>query len=173
MSRKGKFGTVDITVKGNKLKVGDTAPNFKADNMDLSPYDFYKDEEGKIKILSVVPSLDTDVCELQTKLFQRAAENFSDDIVVITVSNDLPFAQSRFKRVKKTDNIKFVSDYNTRDFSEKYGTLIEELKLQNRSVFVVDKDNTIQFVNYLDQNTDLPEYSEAIDVAKSLEEEQE
>ena len=173
MSRKGKFGTVDITVKGSKLKVGDMAPNFKADNMDLSPYYFYEAEEGKIKILSVVPSLDTDVCELQTKLFQRAAENFSDNIVVVTISNDLPFAQSRFKRVKKADNIKFVSDYNTRDFSEKYGTLIEELKLQNRSVFVVDKDNTVKFVNYLDQNTDLPEYSEAIDAAISLEKEQE
>src|SRR5574344_2641504 len=84
MSRKGKFGTVDITVKGSKLKVGDMAPNFKADNMDLSPYDFYEAEEGKIKILSVVPSLDTDVCELQTKLFQKAAENFSDNIVVVT-----------------------------------------------------------------------------------------
>lgn len=173
MSRKGKFGTVDVTVLGNELKVGDKAPNFKADNMDLSSYDFYKDEEGKIKIISVVPSLDTDVCELQTKLFQRAAEQFSDNIVVITVSNDLPFGQSRFKRVKKTDKIKFVSAYNNRDFSDKYGTLIEELKLLNRSVFVVDKDNTIQFVNYLEQNTDLPEYSEAIDVAKSLEEEQE
>ena len=173
MSRKGKFGTVDVTVKGNKLEVGDKAPNFKADNMDLSPYDFYKDEEGKIKIVSVVPSLDTDVCELQTKLFQRAAEQFSDDIVVVTISNDLPFAQSRFKRVKKTDKIKFVSAYNNSDFSDKYATLIEELKLLNRSVFVVDKDNTIQFVDYLEQNTDLPEYREAIDVAKSLKEEQE
>lgn len=168
MSRKGKFGTVEVTVKGDTLQIGDKAPNFKACNMDLSPYDFYKDEEGKIKIISVVPSLDTDVCELQTKLFQKAAEEFSDNIVVITVSNDLPFGQSRFKRVKKTDKIKFVSAYNNSDFADKYGTLIEELKLLNRSVFVVDKDNTIQFVNYLKQNTDLPEYSEAIDVATSL-----
>lgn len=170
MSRKGKFGTVEVTVKGDTLKIGDKAPNFSACNMDLSPYDFYKDEEGKIKIISVVPSLDTDVCELQTKLFQRAAEQFSDNIVVVTISNDLPFAQSRFKRVKKTDKIRFVSAYNSSDFADKYGTLIEELKLLNRSVFVVDQDNTIQFANYLEQNTDLPEYSEAIDVAKSLEE---
>ena len=99
-------------------------------------------------------------------------KQFSNDIVIVTISNDLPFAQSRFKRVKKTDKIKFVSAYNNRDFSDKYATLIEELKLLNRSVFVVDKDNTIQFVQYLEQNTDLPEYREAIDVAKSLEEEQ-
>lgn len=168
MPRKGKFGTVDITVLGTELKVDDKAPNFKADKIDLTDYNFYEEEEDKIKILSVVPSLDTDVCELQTKMFQKATELFSEDIVVVTISNDLPFAQQRFKNVKKTDRIKFVSDYNFRDFSSKYGTLIEELKLLNRSVFVVDRDNTIKFVQYLEQNTDLPEYEEAIKVAKEL-----
>lgn len=168
MARKGKFGTVDITVLGNKLRLGDKAPDFKADKMDLTPYNFYDEEENKIKILSVVPSLDTDVCELQTKMFQKATSLFSDNVVVVTVSNDLPFAQLRFKANKKTDKIKFVSDYNQRDFSSKYGTLIQELKLLNRSVFVVDKDNTIKYVQYLEQNTDLPEYEEAIKIARDL-----
>ncbi|EEI85241.1 redoxin family protein [Anaerococcus lactolyticus ATCC 51172] len=168
MARKGKFGTVDITVLGNELRIGDKAPDFYADKMDLTPYNFYDEEENKIKILSVVPSLDTDVCELQTKMFQKATDSFSDNIVVVTVSNDLPFAQLRFKANKKTDKIKFVSDYNQRDFSSKYGTLIEELKLLNRSVFVVDKDNTIKYVQYLEQNTDLPEYEEAIKIARDL-----
>lgn len=168
MPRKGKFGTVDITVLGEKLKVGDKAPDFKADKMDLTPYSFYEEEGEKIKILSVVPSLDTDVCELQTKMFQKANEFFSENVIVVTVSNDLPFAQQKFKNVKKTDKIKFVSDYNQRDFSNKYGTLIEELKLLNRSVFVIDKDNTIKYVQYLEQNTDLPEYEEAIRIAKEL-----
>ena len=168
MPRKGKFGTVDITVQGKELKVGDKAPDFKADKMDLTPYAFYAEEGDKIKILSVVPSLDTDVCELQTKMFQKATEFFSENVVVVTISNDLPFAQQRFKKVKKTDKIKFVSDYNYRDFSNKYGTLIEELKLLNRSVFVVDRDNTIRYVQYLEQNTDLPEYEEAIKIAREL-----
>ena len=168
MSRKGKFGTVDITILGDELKVCDKAPDFKADKMDLTSYNFYEEEKDKIKILSVVPSLDTDVCELQTKMFQKATEFFSENVVVVTISNDLPFAQQRFKKVKKTDKIKFVSDYNYRDFSSKYGTLIEELKLLNRSVFVVDKDNTIKYVQYLKQNTDLPEYEDAIEVAKKL-----
>ena len=170
MPRKGKFGTVDITVLGDELKVGDKAPDFKADKMDLTEYNFYEEEGDKIKILSVVPSLDTDVCELQTKMFQKATEFFSENIVVVTVSNDLPFAQQRFKKVKKTDKIKFVSDYNCRDFSSKYGTLIQELKLLNRSVFVLDKDNTIKYVQYLNKNTDLPEYEEAIKIAKKLDE---
>lgn len=168
MTRNGKFGTVDITVLGEELKVGDKAPDFVANKMDLSPYNFYDEEDGKIKIISVVPSLDTDVCELQTKMFQKATEFLPDNVIVLTVSNDLPFAQIRFKKNKKTDQIKFVSDYNTRDFSSKYGTLIEELKLLNRSVFVVDKDNTIKYVQYLEQNTDLPEYEEAVRVAKQL-----
>lgn len=168
MSRKGKFGTVDITILGDELKVGDKAPDFKADKIDLTSYNFYEEEKDKIKILSVVPSLDTDVCELQTKMFQKATEFFSENVVVVTISNDLPFAQQRFKKVKKTDKIKFISDYNYRDFSSKYGTLIEELKLLNRSVFVVDKDNTIKYVQYLEQNTDLPEYEDAIEVAKKL-----
>ena len=168
MSRKGKFGTVDITVEGNELKVGDLAPDFKAHNMDLTPYNFYDEEEGKIKILSVVPSLDSDVCELQTKMFQKATESLSDDVVIISISNDLPFAQQRFKRVKNTDKVKFVSDYNQSEFSSKYGTLIEELKLLNRSVFVLDKDNTIKYAEYLEQNTDLPEYEDAIKIAKEL-----
>lgn len=168
MSRKGKFGTVDITILGDELKVGDKAPDFKADKMDLTSYNFYEEEKDKIKILSVVPSLDTDVCELQTKMFQKSTEFFSENVVVVTISNDLPFAQQRFKKVKKTDKIKFVSDYNYRNFSSKYGTLIKELKLLNRSVFVVDKDNTIKYVQYLKQNTDLPEYEDAIEVAKKL-----
>lgn len=168
MSRKGKFGTVDITVLGEELKVGDIAPDFNSDKMDLTPYNFYNEENGKVKILSVVPSLDTDVCELQTKMFQKATEIFSENVIVVTISNDLPFAQSRFKANKKTDKIKFVSDYNQRDFSSKYATLIEELKLLNRSVFVVDKDNTIKYVQYLKQNTDLPEYEQAIKIAKEL-----
>lgn len=168
MTRRGKFGTVDITVLGEELKVGDKAPDFVANKMDLSPYNFYDEEDGKIKIISVVPSLDTDVCELQTKMFQKATEFLPDNVIILTVSNDLPFAQIRFKKNKKAYQIKFVSDYNTRDFSSKYGTLIEELKLLNRSVFVVDKDNTIKYVQYLEQNTDLPEYEEAVRVAKQL-----
>lgn len=168
MTRKGKFGTVDIIVEGESLKVGDTAPNFMADNLDLSPYYFYEEEGSKIKILSVVPSLDTDVCELQTKIFQKASESFSENISIITISNDLPFGQLRFREKRKLPNIKFVSDYNKRDFSNKYGTLIKELKLQNRSVFVVDSDNKIRYVQYLEQNTDLPEYEEAIRIAKEL-----
>lgn len=168
IERKKKFGQEEVTVLGEELKVGDTAPNFKAVNTDLSTYDFYEAEKGKIKILSVVPSLDTSVCEIQTTKFNQAAAAVSPDVVIVTVSNDLPFAQSRFCSAKGISQVKTVSDYNYLDFADKYGTLIKELKLQNRSVFVVDKDNIIRHVQYLEQNTELPDYQKAVDTAKEL-----
>ena len=166
--RKKKFGEEEITVIGEELKVGDSAPNFKAINNDLSDYDFYKEEEGKIKIISVVPSLDTSVCEIQTTKFNKAAADISPDVSIVTISNDLPFAQARFCSAKGIDQVKTVSDYNFLDFADKYATLIKELKLQNRAVFVVDKENKLVHVEYLEQNTELPDYKAALEAAKKL-----
>ena len=156
MSRKIKFGTIDVTVDGEKLKVGDFAPEFKAINNDLSDYSS-KEDDGKIKLISVIPSIDTSVCEIQTTMFTKAAESFSDDVVLITISNDLPFAQARFSEDKEISNNKFVSDYIYNDFANKYSTLINEFQLLNRSVFIIDKDNKVVYSEYLDQNTDLQE----------------
>ena len=167
MSRKIKFGTIDVNVDGEKLQVGDFAPEFRAINNDLSDYSS-KEDEGKIRLISVIPSIDTSVCEIQTTMFTKAAENFSDDVVLITISNDLPFAQARFSEDKEISNNKFVSDYIYNDFAKKYSTLINELQLLNRSVFVVDKDNKIVYSEYLDQNTDLPDYEKAIEIVKDL-----
>lgn len=167
MSRKIKFGTIDVTVDGEKLQVGDFAPEFRAINNDLSDYSS-KEDEGKIRLISVIPSIDTSVCEIQTTMFTKAAENFSDDVVLITISNDLPFAQARFSEDKEISNNKFVSDYIYNDFAKKYSTLINEFQLLNRSVFVVDKDNKIVYSEYLDQNTDLPEYEKTIEIVKGL-----
>lgn len=167
MSRKVKFGTVDVSVDGNKLRVGDTAPEFKAIDNELNDFDssIYK---GKIRLISVIPSIDTSVCEIQTTMFTKAAEDFSDNVSLITVSNDLPFAQVRFTKEKEISKNKFVSDYIYHDFAKKYSTLINELQLLNRSVFVIDKDNKIVYAEYLDQNTDLPDYEKAIELVKSL-----
>ena len=167
MSRKVKFGTVDVSVDGNKLRVGDAAPEFKAIDNELNDFDssVYK---GKIRLISVIPSIDTSVCEIQTTMFTKAAEDFSDNVSLITVSNDLPFAQARFTKEKEISKNKFVSDYIYKKKKKKYSTLINELQLLNRSVFVIDKDNKIVYAEYLDQNTDLPDYEKAIELVKSL-----
>lgn len=167
MSRQIKFGTVDVTVDGEKLKVGDKAPIFKAINTDLTDYSSTEDE-GRIRLISVIPSIDTSVCEIQTTMFTKAAENFSDQVVLLTISNDLPFAQVRFSNDKEISNNKFVSDYIYQDFAKKYSTLINELRLLNRAVFVIDRDDTIVYAEYLDQNTDLPDYEKAIEEVKKL-----
>ncbi|MDO5048071.1 MAG: thiol peroxidase [Anaerococcus sp.] len=167
MSRLAKFGTVDISIDGEELKVGDMAPDFKAINNDLSDYESSEDH-GKIRLISVIPSIDTSVCEIQTTIFTKAAEEFSDQVSLITISNDLPFAQIRFSEDKNISNNKFLSDYIYHDFAKNYNTLIKELQLLNRSVFVVDKDGKLVHVEYLKQNTDLPDYDRAIEVVKEL-----
>lgn len=163
-----KFGQLDLTVEGNKLQINDKAPNFKGILEDLSDYDFYKNEKDKVKIISALPSVDTSVCELQTFLFTKKESEFPEDLSVITVSNDLPFAQKRFKQEKGIKKIGFVSDYLNEDFAKKYSLLIEELKLVNRAIFVVDKNNLIRHIEYLDQNNELPNVNEAFEIALEL-----
>ena len=166
--REVKMGKMSLSVDGKKLELGDEASNFKATNLDLTDYDFYKEENGKVKIISALPSVDTSVCELQTYLLTKEEKDLPEDLVVVTVSNDLPFAQSRFKEDKEIEKIKFVSDYIYHEFGKSYSVLINELNLINRSIFVIDKDNVIRHVEYLDQNTELPDIKKALEVAKSL-----
>ena len=163
-----KFGQLDLTVDGKKLNIDDKAPNFKGKVEDLSDYDFYESEEGKVKIISAVPSLDTSICELQTFLLSKNEDNFPEDLSVITISNDLPFAQKRFEKEKAISKVKLVSDYLYEDFAKKYSLFINELKLINRAIFVVDKDNIIRHVEYLDQNTELPDVEKSLEIALSL-----
>ncbi|MDO4661586.1 MAG: thiol peroxidase [Tissierellia bacterium] len=162
-----KFGDADITLLGDELKVGDKAPDFTATKKTLEEFNS-KDLDGKIRIYSVVPSIDTSVCEIQTTKFNQEATNLDEDVVVITISNDLPFALDRFCSAKGIDKVETVSDYKDLDFGMKYGVVMQEFRLLNRSVFVVDRDNTIKHVEYVHQNTQLPDYKKAIEKAKEL-----
>lgn len=155
-----------IHLLGKEVKVGDQAPEFTCLKNDLSPFSL-KDAEGKVKIISVVPSVDTEVCELQTVRFNKEAADI-DNAVIITVSCDLPFAQARFCGAKGIDNAVVVSDYNGHSFGINYGFLIEEFKLLNRGVIVIDKDNVIRYVEYVQENTNHPDYDKAIEAAKAL-----
>lgn len=166
--RTGHFlGDTPLTLLGPELKVGDQAPDFQIVTSELAPYGL-KDAEGKIKLIAAVPSLDTKVCELETIRFNEEADKLGDDVVVLTVSLDLPFAQQRFCGAQGIKNIVVLSDYQNREFGEKYGILIDELKLLNRSIFVLDKDNKIVYLEVLEQNTDHPDYDKALDAARAL-----
>lgn len=161
------FGGNTVTVVGETIKVGDKAPEFVAVNNDLSPYES-KSDSGKVRIYSVVPSLDTGVCELQTKRFNEEAAKLGDDVVIVTISVDLPFAQTRFCAVEGIDAAKTVSDYKDLDFGKKYGFIIEEFRLLTRGIVVVDKDDTVKYVEYVKEVTNHPDYDAALAAVKEL-----
>lgn len=154
-----------LTVAGNQLAVGDKAPEFTTVNTELAPVSL-KDLQG-VKVFSVVPSIDTGVCQVQTKKFNEAVDKL-DGITLATISLDLPFAQGRWCGAEGLENSLILSDYQDRDFATKYALLIDQLKLLARAVIVLDKDNTIKYVEYVSEVTNEPNYDAALEVAKSL-----
>lgn len=156
-----------VTLVGNEIKVGDKAPDFTVTAGDMSRKKL-TDYKGKVKILSLFPSIDTGVCAAQTRRFNKEASQLSNDIVVLCISNDLPFAQSRFCAAEGIDKVVTLSDYNGNEFSTKYGFLIKELHLLARGIVVVDKNDVVRYVEYVPEVTNEPAYEPAIDAAKKL-----
>ncbi len=163
-----------ITFKGNPmtligpgLAVGDKAPDFRVVDGTLSPVTLGS-FPGKIKIISAVPSLDTPVCDMETRRFNQEAARLPDDVVVVTVSLDLPFAQKRWCAAAGVDKVKVLSDYQDRSFGQAYGVLIKELKLLARSIFVVDAKNVIRYVQHVREVTTEPDYAAVLAAVRSV-----
>lgn len=161
------FKNNPVTLLGNEVKVGDKAPEFTVLANDLSPVTLQTDA-GKVRLFSVVPSLDTGVCDAQTRKFNEAAAELGDDVVIYTVSVDLPFAQKRWCGAAGIEAVKTVSDHRDLSFGQAYGVAIEELRLLARAVFVVDKEDKVTYVEYVSEATDHPNYEGAIDAVKAL-----
>lgn len=162
------FAGNPVTIAGNHTVREQEAPNFTAVKQDLSPYDFYKETEGKIKVISVAPSLDTGVCSLQTTRFNEEAAKLKNDVKIVTISVDLPFAQGRYCGAEGIDNMDVVSDYKDLDFGEKYGFIIEEFRLLTRGVIVIDRKNEVRYVEYVNEVTNHPDYDKALEAVKRL-----
>ncbi|MFW6344201.1 MAG: thiol peroxidase [Sediminispirochaetaceae bacterium] len=162
-----KMGGNDITLLGPVLKVGDKAPDFTVLDTDLIPKTI-NDYEGKTLLISVVPSLDTGVCDMQTRKFNEMAADLSQDVAVLTVSMDLPFAQKRWCGAAGIERVETLSDHRWADFGEKYGVLIKELRLLNRSIFIVDKEGIIRYIELVEENHNHPDYETAIETLKKL-----
>ncbi len=156
-----------ITLIGPELKPGDPAPDFRL-NKDLLTEVTLEDYKGKVKLISVVPSLDTGVCDAQTKRFNEEAVKLGDNVVVLTVSVDLPFAQARWCGANDIQHVITLSDYKTNNFGKAYGVLIKELGLNHRAIFVVDAEDTIRYVQYLPEMTEHPDYDSALEAVKAL-----
>ncbi len=153
-----------LTLVGPELKAGNTAPDFEAVDKTLSPVTL--GPGGKVRIFSVVPSLDTPVCDMQTKRFNDELAKL-ENIDVVTVSMDLPFAQARWCTAMGVDRVQMVSDHRTGSFGMAFGTLIKEWRMESRALFVVDKDNVIRYAEYVKEVADHPNYDAALEAAKS------
>jgi thioredoxin-dependent peroxiredoxin len=154
-----------LTLVGPELKPGDQAPNFEA--VDLNLKSATLDSTGtKVRIFSVVPSLDTPVCDAQTKRFEDAAAKL-EGIDIYTISMDLPFAQKRWCSSFGVDHVKMLSDHKNGSFGEGYGTLVKELRIESRAIFVIGKDNKVKYVEYVKEVGDYPNYEAALTAAKS------
>lgn len=156
-----------LTLVGPELKVGDQAPDFTLCKS-LGEYVSLNDYAGKVKLISVIPSIDTGVCEAQTRRFNEAAAALGDKVVVLTVSADLPFAQARWCGASGVDKVVMLSDYKDNNFGLAYGVYIKEFALDMRSIFIVDENNVIQYVEYLSEMSNHPDYDAAIAAVKQL-----
>jgi thioredoxin-dependent peroxiredoxin len=163
-----KFNGKDVSVKGKDLHVGDRAPEFIATDQDWDDVDILKQTTGKIRIIASVLSLETDVCDRETRKFNLDASQLSKDIIVIVVSADLPFTQKHWCGAAGIDQILVVSDHKKVDFGEKYACLLPEPRVLRRAVFVVDRDGLIRYVQYLPELGMEPDYKAVLSVAKAL-----
>lgn len=157
-----------LTLAGNPVKVGDKAPDFEVIDNDLSPVRL-SSFGPKVCLISSVPSLDTGVCDTQTRKFNEHATNLGKDVAVLTISMDLPFAQKRWCGAASVENVQTLSDHRTADFGKSFGVLIEQLRLLARAVFIVDAKGIIRYIQIVDELTNEPNYKEAIDALKGIE----
>lgn len=156
-----------VTIIGDDVKVGDVAPEFTSVVPGWGTVNPLQESKGKVIILSVVPSLDTETCDRETRRFNEEAAKLSDDIVIYTISCDFPMTQKRWCGAAGVEKVKVVSDVVDAEFGERYGILIKERRYLRRSVFIVGKDGRLTYVNYLPVLGDEPNYEEVIAAAKN------
>ncbi|MDQ0225851.1 thiol peroxidase [Metabacillus niabensis] len=154
-----------VTLVGNEVKIGDTAPDFTVLDNELNEVTL-SNSVGKVRIISVIPSIDTGVCDAQTRRFNEEASNLSN-VEVLTISVDLPFAQKRWCAANGLENVKTLSDHRNLSFGEAFGVYIKELRLLARAVFVIESNNKVTHVEYVREATNHPNYEAAIEAAKA------
>jgi thiol peroxidase len=156
-----------LTLIGDELKVGDSAPEFAALNNDLSPVTL-SSFGGKVLVISSVPSLDTAVCDRETQRLEEEAGNLGSDVRMLTISMDLPFAQKRWHGATGVDQIITLSDHRDAAFGKAYGVLIKELRLLARAVFVIDRQGKIRYIQLVKEVSEEPDYDAIADAVKKV-----
>jgi len=156
-----------LTLTGSKVEVGQHAPDFEVLNSELSLVKLSA-FAGKICIISAVPSLDTSVCDVQTRRFNQEAQRIGNDVRILTISMDLPFAQKRWCGAAGIENMETLSDHRDASFGEAFGVLIKDLRLLARAVFIVDREGIIRYIEIVKELTHEPDYEKALRAAKEL-----
>jgi len=156
-----------LTLVGNEVNIGDQAPEFVVIDNDLSPQSL-EACHGKVCIISSVPSLDTPVCDMETRRFNDEASNLGEDVAVITISMDLPFAQKRWCGAAGVDRVQTLSDHRDASFGQAYGVLIKELRLLARAVFVIDQQGTVRYKELVKEVADEPDYEAVLAAVREL-----
>ncbi len=154
-----------VTLLGNEVNVGDKAPEFNVLANDMSGVTL-ADSKGSVRLITAVPSLDTGVCDAETRRFNEEGSGL-DNVKILTVSMDLPFAQKRWCGANGIENVQTLSDHRDLSFGEAYGVHIQELRLLARAVFVVDSNDQVTYVEYVSEATNHPNYEAAIEAAKA------
>ena len=166
--RKGllQVGGKDATIIGDDIKMGQKAPDFAAFKTDWSLFKALKDTNGKVRILAAVPSLDTDVCDREARRFNQEAAALGQDVAILVISTDLPYAQKRWCGAAGVEQVQTLSDSYKAEFGRKYACLIEERRTLRRAVFVVDRKGIVTYVDYMPALGNEPKYDEVLAAAK-------
>ena len=152
-----------ITLMGDQIKVGQKAPDFLVQATDLSDARL-SDFKGEIKLIASVVSLDTPVCDMESRRFNEEASRLFDNVVILFISMDLPFAQKRFCSAADINNVKALSDHKSADFGLKYGVLIKDMRFLSRAIFIIDKEDKVRYVEYVTEQGQQPNYEAALKV---------
>jgi len=166
-NRKVIFGGNPVILSGNEIKVGDKAPEFTAIDNSLKPINL-SDLKGKVKLISVFPSIDTSVCSIQNHKFNNEAGSYGDKVAFLAISLDLPFALKRFCGAEGINNLKTLSDHREAEFGNKYGFLIKDLRLLARGVVIIDNNDIIRYVEVVPEVGHEPNYENALKALKAL-----
>jgi len=162
-----KFRGQAVTVIGADLKPGEAAPEFSVQTLDWTTFNGLASTAGKVRIITALPSLDTEVCDRETRRFNVEAAALSKDITILAISTDLPYAQKRWCGAAEVDQVTVLSDHMSVDFGTKYGCLIKEARILRRAAFVVDRSGKITYAAYMPALGEEPNYAEVLAAAQA------
>lgn len=161
-------GGSEVTIMGEDIQVGQKAPAFKAQTTKWETVDALKATEGKVRIIAALPSIETGVCDRETRKFNEEAANLAEDIVIIPISADLPYTIANWCAAAGIDKVMMLSDHMEASFGVNYGCLVKERRILRRAVFVIDQQDVVRYVAYMPTLGDEPDYKEVISVAKNV-----